>query len=134
MHLGVHWYWSTPVFTPDGKELWAVGSDNHDMERHGNTIYRIYNIPLDGTGMSDYPPGNLKPLTTELNGRVPLSLSFSPDGKTLAMNTAQYLENCGDQAGYKIAIVKEAGLVFNDFPMPSLAGKVGPNQKSIFPW
>ena len=129
-HLGTNWLWSIPVFTPDGKAVWAVGTDSSKMDPHGSTSYKIYKIPLDGSGAADYPPGSLVSVTEEMKGTIPLDLRFSPDGQKAAIITSQYIENCAKEAGFQLGGAD--GKSFHDLPVPSLAAAVGPNHNPFF--
>lgn len=129
-HLGVEWLWSLPVFTPDGKALWAVGTDSSNMDFHGTTLYKIYQVPLDGSGANLYPPGHLASITEEIKGTLPFDLRFSPDGQHLAIITTEYIENCAQNASYQVG--NADGKDIRDLPIPSLSHMVGPNQNLYF--
>lgn len=55
-HLGGDWLWGSPVFAPDGNALIAPGTLSDDMDRRGNTLYKLYRVPLDGSAAGSYPP------------------------------------------------------------------------------
>jgi hypothetical protein len=129
-HLGTNWLWSLPVFTPDGKSLWAVGTDSNHMDFHGTTPYQLYRIPLDGSAASDYPPGSLASVTAETTGILPLDLRFSPDGQKLAIITSQFIENCAQKTIYQVG--NPDGKSFHDLPIPSLAAPASANPTSFF--
>jgi hypothetical protein len=129
-HLGVEWLWSKLVFTPAQDALIVVGSDIREWDNHGRTNYRLYRIPLDGSLAGTYPSKKLLALTTDIKGKVPLALRFSPDHQKLAIITADFIENCADQASYTLA--NPDGSEMKSLPVPSLAGLVGPNQDPYF--
>ena len=128
-HLGVNWLWSQPVFTPDGKALWAVGTNSNNMDSHGNTRYKIYRVPLDGSGANDYPPGHLASVTAEISGGTPLDLRFSPDGQKVAIILTMYVDNCAQTASFQVG--NALGKEIRNFPVPSLAAVIS-SQKNLF--
>jgi hypothetical protein len=129
-HLGVDWLWTKPVFTPTDDALIAAGTDSDHMDRNGNTPYKLYRIPLDGSGANAYPPGNLPAITEEINGRLPLAIRFSPDGQKLALITSEFFSTCAIVANYNIANADGSNLL--GLSVPSLASFGGPDQKMYF--
>jgi hypothetical protein len=129
-HLGVHWLWTKPVFTPAGDALVAAGTDSNKMDRNGNTPYRLYRVSLDGSGANAYPPGNLPAITEEINGRLPLALRFSPDGQKLALITSEFFSTCAIVANYNVGNADGSNLL--GLSVPSLASFGGPDQKMYF--
>jgi hypothetical protein len=100
------------------------------MERHGNTIYKLYRVPLDGSAAYAYPDTNMPAITGDISGRLPMSLSFSPDGQKLAVNLSGYKDNCAIWAGYQVA--NADGSELRDMLMNSLAALIGPDQDPYF--
>ncbi|MDR3575791.1 MAG: hypothetical protein P4L50_18170 [Anaerolineaceae bacterium] len=129
-HLDWNWIWSLPVFTPDGKAIWAVGTNMQKMDLHGTTTYGIYQIPIDGSGTQQYAPGKLSRITADLNGELPLDLRFSPDGKAVALIQASYIDICAKSTNYQVS--SPDGKNFQDLPIPSLVKGLGTDQKNYF--
>lgn len=129
-HLGTGWLWTKPVFTPAGDALVAAGTLSDDMDRHGNTRYRLYRVPLDGSAAGSYPPAGIPSLTEEISGRLPLALRFSPDGQMLAMASSTYIDTCATLTQYLVGKPDASDL--HKLPVDSLAALGGPDQKMYF--
>ena len=129
-HLGTGWLWAAPAFTPGGDALLAAGTVSREMDRHGNTPYKIYRVPLDGSAANAYPDTNMPSITGETIGRLPLALRISPDGQKLAINVSGYKDNCAIWARYQVA--NPDGNELRELPMASLAALVGPDQDPYF--
>ena len=129
-HLGTGWLWAAPAFSPEGGMLVAAGTDSNEMERHGNTIYKLYRVPLDGSAASAYPDTNMPAITGDIGGQLPAALHFSPDGQKLAVITSSYLENCAVWADYQVS--NADGSQMRSLPVVSLAALVGPDQDPYF--
>jgi len=129
-HISWDWLWSLPVFTPDGKDIWAVGTIGRMMDTHGSTTYGIYQIPIDGSGTRSNAPENLTRITPDLTGNLPLDLRFSPDGKTVALIRAKYIDICALSTSYQTS--SPDGKNFHDLPVSSLVNGLGTDQKNYF--
>jgi len=129
-HLGVNWLWYTPTFTPSGDALIAAGMFSKDMDRKGNTRYKLYKVPLDGSGAAAYPPGKLPAITAEISGSRPSALRFSPDGKKLAVSTTVYSDGCAQEANYFVANADGSNL--RKLSIPSLAALVDLDKQIYF--
>lgn len=129
-NLGWDWLCPNPVFSPAGDALVTAGSLLDDMDRHGTTLYRIYRVPLSSSGAPDCPPANLRGITEEITGRLPLAMRFSPDGEKLALITSEYVDGCATLTQYFVANADGSDL--RELPVPSLAALGGPDQKMYF--
>ncbi len=130
-HLGTHWWWTKPAFAPAGDALVAAGTDTHGMDRNGNTIYKLYRVPLDGSAAGQYPSSEMPGgITGEIQGRMPLAIRFSPDGQKLAVIASAHIEACAPWAHYQIG--EAGGSDLHEFPVASLAGLVGENLNPYF--
>ena len=129
-HLGF-WLWTKPAFTPAGDALVAAGADAGAgaMDSHGNTTYRLYRVPLDGSAAGSVPPAGVTSLTADISGRLPLALLFSPDGQMLAIATSIYTDDCHTPTDYYLASPQAGD--WRALPAPSLAAFAGANSKLI---
>jgi hypothetical protein len=100
------------------------------MDFRGTTTFKIYRVPLDGSGAADYPPGRLQSITSEMKGGLPLDLRFSPDGQSLALILSETIENCAKRSFYQLG--NADGKELHDLPISSLAASVGPKQDPYF--
>ena len=129
-HLAIDWLWTKLAFTPDGNALVAAGTSTNDMDAHGNTLYRLYRVPLDGSAASSHPPAGIPTLTEEISGRLPLALRFSPDGQMLAIAASTYISTCATVTQYLVG--KSDASDLHELPVVSLAALGGPDQKMYF--
>ena len=130
IHLGTDWLWFTPSFTPSGDTLIAAGISGDTLDINGNSIYKLYRIPLDGSAANSYPPGNLTSITEQINGPRPLALHFSPDGTKMAITSTVYSDGCASETKYYIGNADGSDL--HPISMPSLASFENPSEKIFF--
>jgi hypothetical protein len=127
IHLGTDWLWYKLAFTPAGDALIAAGTSSDDMDGHGNSIYRLYRVPLDGSAAANYPPAGLNNITAEISGRLPLALRFSPDGQMLAMIASTYIDTCATSTQYVVGKSDLSDL--HELPINSLTAFGSPDKK-----
>jgi WD40 repeat protein len=100
------WGWGRPVFTLAGNALVVSGQPYDNMGAQGNTQFELDSLPLDGSGTLTPLPGFAQPV----QGRLPIDLSFSPDGKHLAFSTSWHLSACASTGQYYVANADGSGL------------------------
>jgi hypothetical protein len=130
IHLGTDWLWYTPAFTPSGDALIAAGISGDTLDIHGNSVYRLYRIPLDGSAANAYPPENLTSITEQISGPRPLALRFSADGTKMAITSTVYSDRCASDTRYYIANADGSDL--HPVSIPSLAGFENAAEKIFF--
>lgn len=130
IHLGTDWLWFTPSFTPSGDALIAAGISGDTLDINGNSIYKLYRIPLDGSAAKSYPPGNLTSITEQISGPRPLALRFSPDGAKMTITSTVYSDGCASETKYYIG--NSDGSDLHPISMPSLASFENPAEKIFF--
>ncbi len=133
-HLGVRWVWGTLAFTPAGDALVAAGTVTY-------TDFKLYRVPLDGSAANAYPTTDMPSLTSEIAGRPPLALRFSPDGQKLAFISSENVNACAElaQAGFVYSpvvthyfVANPDGSDLHELPVVSLAAVSDPDQKLYF--
>lgn len=129
-HLGTDWLWGQPIFAPAGDALIAAGTVTDEIDRNGNTVYKLYRVPLDGSAANAYPTTNMPSITGEISGQLPSALSLSPDGQTLAVVTSTHVDACGTFTHYYVA--NPDGSDWRDLPLASLAAIANPDQQLYF--
>lgn len=129
-HLGTDWLWFSPAFTPNGDALIAAGLRSDHMDKDGNNLYKLYQVPLDGSARSSYPPEGLTALTEEISSTRPASLNFSPDGQQLAIASTVYVDGCKADAKYFMANADGSDL--HELTIPSINALRNPAEKIFF--